>query len=74
MSDNPAPRDPAVPRYFAIQVLRLSGALMVAAGLAVLTGRLDLPRAAGVVLVLAGLFDFAVVPVLLARRWRSPRP
>ena len=64
--------DLARSRFFVIQLVRLSGAVMVVAGLAVLVGKLDLPRAAGVVLALVGLFDFAVAPMLLARRWKSP--
>ena len=30
-------------------------------------------RLAGALLVLIGAFDFAVMPRLLARRWRSPK-
>lgn len=66
--------DPAKPRWLIIQLLRLSGAVFVAVGLAIMAGKIALPPAAGTVLAVIGLFDFAVAPLLLARRWRSPRP
>ena len=66
--------DPAKARWVIISVLRLSGAVCVAAGLAIMAGKIALPPAAGAVLAVVGLFDFAVAPLLLARRWRSPRP
>ena len=43
------------------------------AGLAVLTGKVDLPRAAGVVLLLVGVAEAFIAPILLARQWQSPR-
>ncbi len=64
--------DPAVPRYFAIQLVRLGGAVMIAAGLGAIAGKLALPGTIGIALVLIGLLAFAWVPVLLARRWKSP--
>ncbi len=66
--------DTAKSRWAIIQVLRLSGAVFVAAGLAIMAGKIALPPAAGMVLAVIGLFDFAIAPLLLARRWRSPRP
>ena len=34
----------------------------------------DIPEIAGYAIVAVGLADFFVIPLLLARRWKSPRP
>lgn len=65
-------------RYIAIVAMRLAGALLVLIGFVLIRGGWELAgqptdRWIGVVLVLIGAFDFAVMPRLLARRWRSPR-
>jgi len=66
--------DPARNRFFVMSLTRLIGALLIGAGLVAANGRLaDVPRAAGIVIALIGVFGFAVAPKLLARRWRSPQ-
>jgi hypothetical protein len=61
-------------RFLAISLLRLAGALLVMFGLVIAAGRLpDVPRIVGIVAVLIGALDFALVPLLLARRWRTPK-
>lgn len=65
-------------RFFALAMMRVVGALLVLAGFALIRGGWELvgqpaDRWIGVALVLVGAFDFAVMPRLLARRWRSPR-
>jgi drug/metabolite transporter (DMT)-like permease len=62
-------------RFIILSVLRLTGALMLMAGLVLVSGNWqplggDVDRIAGVVLVLVGAFDFAVAPMLLARSWK----
>lgn len=69
--------DPAVGRYFALQVVRLSGALLVLLGVLVQAGKgpgplSALPPLAGIVMALAGLWDFFFLPRIVARRWRTP--
>ena len=67
MNENPTPAaDPARGRFWLIQLTRLSGIVFMLAGLAVLTGKVDLPRAAGVVLLLVG----AGVVIAIVRRKR----
>jgi len=66
--------DPARARFFVIQTMRLSGVIMVMAGLAILNGVITLPDVAGYAVLAAGLADALVVPTLLARRWRTPPP
>lgn len=65
--------DPARNRFIVIQLMRLSGVAMVMFGLAILSGKTDLPLAAGYVLSVVGMFDAMVVPLLLSRRWKSPK-
>ena len=65
-------------RFFAINVMRVMGIALLMAGFILIAGRWELAgqptdRYLGIALVLIGAFDFAVFPMLLARRWRSPR-
>ena len=75
---NQAADELAKKRYFAIVAMRLAGALLVLIGFVLIRGGWELAgqptdRWIGVALVLIGAFDFAVMPRLLARRWRSSR-
>jgi hypothetical protein len=59
-------------RFLVINLCRITGAVMLVIGLAVIARQaFGLPIAAGYVLFLVGMFDFLVVPVLLAKRWKS---
>lgn len=65
-------------RFFAITLMRLMGALFVLSGFVLISGGFTLAgqptdRWIGVAVVLVGAFDFAVFPLILARRWRSPK-
>ena len=64
--------DRARARYFIISVQRLLGSGLIMLGLLALNGALGWGKTAGVVLVILGLVDFAVLPIVLARRWRTP--
>lgn len=69
--------DPAVARFAVLQMVRLSGAVLVLIGMMLVAGRLPMlagvPRLMGYVVAGAGLIDFFVVPPLLAKKWRSPK-
>lgn len=70
-------RDPAMGRYFALQAVRASGAVLVLLGVLVQAGKgpgplAKLPPLVGIVLALAGLWDFFFLPRIVARRWRTP--
>ena len=70
-------RDPAMGRYFALQAVRASGAVLVLLGVLVQAGKgpgplAELPPLVGIVLALAGLWDFFFLPRIVARRWRTP--
>lgn len=65
-------------RFFAIALMRLMGAIFVLIGFVLVRGGFELAgqptdRWIGVAIVLVGAFDFAVMPLILARRWRSPQ-
>ena len=59
-------------RFLVINIVRITGAIMLVLGLAIIArGVFGLPVAAGYVLFLVGLVDFMLVPLLLAKRWKS---
>ncbi|WP_052071827.1 hypothetical protein [Sphingopyxis sp. MWB1] len=65
-------------RYFALSLMRIVGALLVMIGFVLIRGGFELAgqpadRWIGTAIVLLGAFDFAVMPRILARRWRSPQ-
>ena len=61
-------------RFLLLNLARISGAFMLVIGLAIIVnGLFGLPVAAGYVLFLIGIVDFMLVPLLLAKRWKSPK-
>lgn len=63
-------------RFLVINLCRIGGAIMLVTGLAVIARQaFGLPIAAGYVLFLFGMFAFLLVPVFLAKKWKSkPQP
>lgn len=70
----PPPPDPARTRFFAIQLMRWSGLALVMIGLLAVNRRIDLPEITGYALLAIGLAAALVMPVLLARRWKTHNP
>lgn len=75
---NPTDDALAKKRFMALSSMRIMGAILVFAGFVLIRGGFELAgqptdRWIGVAVVLIGAFDFAVMPKILARRWRSPR-
>lgn len=66
--------DPAIARYWMLQLMRLGGILLAFGGVAIIAGRVDGPLVLGYGLVLLGAFEFFFLPRALARRWKSPAP
>lgn len=61
-------------RFLVLNIVRITGAIMLVLGLAVIAnGVFDLPKAAGYVLFVFGIIDFMLVPLLLAKKWKSPK-
>jgi drug/metabolite transporter (DMT)-like permease len=69
--------DPALPRFVALQLARLAGALIALLGVVVLShgqpALARVPDALGDGLIVAGAVAFFAVPVALARRWKTGR-
>lgn len=65
--------DPAQSRYFAMVAVRFAGVALILLGILVVRRVLELPDAAGYLLLILGLAGFFVMPTVLARRWRSPK-
>jgi hypothetical protein len=70
-----AQRDPAVARFAILQLVRLSGAVLLLLGVVLLSGKVAwlprLPDVIGYILIGVGMIEFFVVPLILAKRWRS---
>jgi len=59
-------------RFLIINLCRITGAIMLVVGLAVIAREaFGLPKALGFGLFLVGMIDFMLVPVLLSKRWKS---
>lgn len=63
--------DPAKARFLTIQAVRLSGVVTAVLGTLVLGGILPLPEIAGYILVALGVAEIFILPIVLAKRWRS---
>ena len=60
-------------RFIILNIVRISGAIFVLLALAVISrGFLGLPREAGYVLLVLGIAEFIIAPLMLAKAWRSP--
>lgn len=61
-------------RFFTLGLIRLLGVASAFLGIAVIAKRLVEPaEIIGGLLLLNGAFDVMVVPMLLIKRWRSPK-
>ena len=59
-------------RFLIINLYRITGAIMLVVGLAVIAREaFGLPKAIGYLLFLVGMIGFMLVPVLLSKRWKS---
>ncbi len=64
--------DPAMARYWMLQLMRLGGLMMVLLGAVIIAGRLPAPAVLGYGLFVLGAFEFFFLPRMLAKRWKSP--
>jgi hypothetical protein len=67
-------QDPAKGRFFMIAAHRVIGAALVLLGVLCLEGVLDWGETLGWALVGLGVIDVFIVPIVLTRLWRTPRP
>jgi len=73
MDDQPDDRQ-ALNRWMAIQAARVGGVVLAILGLLIGEGRVPGPPWLGYGMLVAGLAVIFVVPLKLARKWRSPKP
>lgn len=71
MTKDTSPEALARARFRRLNVVRLSGVALAMVGAGIMAGKIDLPRLLGLLILLAGVFDVLVFPLILARRWRS---
>ena len=66
--------DLAKARFFTLSFVRLLGLVCVFAGVANIGGKLfpELTPWLGYVLLVNGVADFFIIPVILKRKWRTP--
>lgn len=57
--------------YIIVTLVRFGGIALIMLGFAIVRGVIDLPRAAGAVLAVAGFFEFFFLPRFIARRWNA---
>jgi hypothetical protein len=55
-----------------IGATRLVGVAIVLTGILGLADKIPLPRAVGYAFIVFGLFDVFYLPLVLARKWRTP--
>jgi hypothetical protein len=69
----PANDDQARARFFIINAVRLTGAMLILLGILIFRDVLDMPEVVGWTFIPIGLFELFVMPQILARKWRTPR-
>jgi hypothetical protein len=67
------PTDQERARFFILNAVRLTGVGLVLVGILVLRGAIDLPEVVGWTFVPVGLIDIFIIPLVLARKWRTPQ-
>ena len=65
--------DPAKARYYFMSLHRLIGGVLVLLGLMVVSETLDWSPIVGYALLVVGLLDFFIAPLIFARMWRTPK-
>ena len=70
--DDRAGDDVARNRWMVINALRFAGVAMVLVGLLIVREVIPEPAWAGYTILAVGLADVFLVPLLLARKWRTP--
>jgi hypothetical protein len=70
-------RDPALPRFVLLQLVRLGGALITLLGVVILSGGqpalAGIPAPVGGALIVMGAVEFFFVPFALAKSWKGKR-
>ena len=64
--------DQAKQRFLILSLIRLSSTALAVVGLLIVAGKIDIPRPAGAAFAVFGLLEFLVLPLFLARKWKTP--
>ncbi|WP_340587167.1 hypothetical protein [Erythrobacter alti] len=64
--------DPAKSRWMMLQAIRLGGLLLLLGGIVILSERVSGPQALGIGMIVIGMFAFFILPIQIARRWKTP--
>lgn len=59
-------------RLFVITMVRLASMALIAVGLLILIGKMDMPREVGAVFTIFGLLELLLLPRFLLRKWKTP--
>lgn len=61
-------------RFLVLNIVRISGAAMIVFAMAIIAkGMLGLPKEAGYVLLVCGIAEFIIAPLILAKAWSTPK-
>ena len=63
--------DPAQKRFFILQAIRFTGVGLAFLGAAIIAGKTALPPAVGYVFLAFGAIDAMILPIVVARIWKS---
>ena len=66
-----ADQDTVARRFWVIQMARLSAFVMVFIGALIVSKIIDLPDFVGYIILVIGLAEFFIVPMVLSKRWKS---
>lgn len=70
MTDTDKSADIARARHKRLTGVRLFGVMLALIGAAIMAGKVALPRVAGLIVLLIGIYDVVLFPLLLVRRWK----
>jgi len=60
-------------RFFILSAVRLASVALIAVGMAIIAGKIDIPQPAGIGFTIFGLLELLLLPPFLARKWKSPQ-
>lgn len=59
-------------RFFILSAVRLASLALIAVGLAIVAGKIDIPKPAGIAFAIFGLLELLILPRFLIRKWKTP--
>lgn len=59
-------------RFFILSAVRLASLALIAVGMAIIAGKIDIPKPAGIAFAIFGLLELLILPRFLIRKWKTP--